>query len=58
MYWDKSAKQDEVHQNGRCMKWEIAAKEHGELNSVLTNKKIASQGYMPMTSYYLQIYKN
>ncbi len=28
------------------------------LNSVLTNKEIASQGYMPMTSYYLQIYEN
>ena len=28
------------------------------LNSVLTNKEIASQGYMPMTSYYLHICEN
>ena len=45
-----------VHEMANCRKgaWRAALM----LNSVLTNKEIASQGYMPMTSYYLQIYEN
>ena len=45
-----------VHEMANCRKgaWRAALM----LNSVLTNKEIASQGYMSMTSYYLQIYKN
>lgn len=45
-----------VHEMANCRKgaWKAALM----LNSVITNKEIASQGYMSMTSYYLQIYKN
>ena len=45
-----------VHEMANCRKgaWRAALM----LNYVLTNKEIASQGYMPMTSYYLQIYEN
>ena len=28
------------------------------LNQILSDKEIASQGYTPMTSYYLQICEN
>lgn len=45
-----------VHEMANCRKgpWRAALM----LNSVLTNKEIASLGYMSMTSYYLQIYEN
>ena len=45
-----------VHELANCRKgpWRAAL----ILGTVITNKEIASQGYMPMTRYYLQIYEN
>ena len=45
-----------VHELGNCRKgpWRAALM----LNQILSDKEIASQGYMPMTSYYLQICEN
>ena len=45
-----------VHEIANCRKgaWRAVLM----LKSVLMNKEIVSQGYMPITSYYLQIYEN
>jgi hypothetical protein len=45
-----------VHELANCRKgpWRAAL----ILGTVITNKEIASQGYMLMTRYYLQIYEN
>ncbi len=45
-----------VHELANCRKgpWRAALM----LNQILSDKEIASQGYTPMTSYYLQIFEN
>ena len=45
-----------VHQFANCRKgiWRAA----GMLNSVLTNKEIARQGYITLTDYYVQVCEN
>ena len=43
----------QVHEVGNCRKggWRVAFM----LNNVLTNKEIARQGYISLTSYYAQV---
>ena len=45
-----------VHELANCRKgpWRAALM----LNQILSDKEIASQGYIPMTSYYLHICEN
>ena len=45
-----------VHELANCRKgiWRAALM----LNQILTNKEIARQGYMTMTSYYKQVCEN